>query len=1859
MKNLNLIKRLLSYSHEKQSPQRFVRYAAMLIMLLTLGVGQVWASTTLTMYYAVDANIVACNTPKVYYNCGWGQTGEPDLVKTAYTYNGKLIYSITVTANHDGFDGIYFKPKGSSDQEQAACTSWTAASTYSGKMYVHGSGWQTYSKDASYTVYFVNNGSWTTPKAYAWNSDCDKNAEYATSGTMTNTGKTYNGKAIWSITFNKRYAKVIFNSNGSSDIKTGDLTLGSTNAGKMFTFATNSTAWIAYNYDVTITFNMKSHGSAPSNITLLKGGTASAPSDPSATGYDFGGWYTDSECTSAWSWSTAVNEDKNLYAKWTEKSYSITFANDGHGTVEVADVAVSSGSTASVNHFTTKKLEGIANTGYHFSSWTKSGTNNDKVTIGDMTSTGATTTIKATATGATVTANFAANTYSVTLHDNNGGVHNGSATATYDANSIDISSVPTRSGYEVEGYYLSDGTTKVANADGTLVAGVSDYTDGSGNWIQDDDCTLYAHWSVVATTYTLYFAPGTDYTSMGSVSATVGGSPASSGSAYNENSAVVVTASPNAHYRVAGWYSDAACSSEITGVGAPGTATSYSFSLTGITRVYVKFESAQTAITLDRNTGTSGDESVTATHGNALPSFTAHAKTGYTLNGYFTESSGGTKIINADGTLVAGTAYATSAPAKWNSNDRTLTLHAQWTEIKQTISTSVRYDAGSSTYTATAANQVGVTTTSTITASEPVAAHYTFAGWELTNLTLTAGNPSTDKSITVRVTDAAVAPVAVAKYNEVLTQNTWVLKGGSAFGGTAWSTEHAMAKKSGESTSDIVYAAFNISATNTGAYNANYNFKIVKKGSPDLYFGIATDKHESEWWYNHDSGEQTMSTGGGDHDNVQLRANAVGEYVVKLDYSNPSAPKVTVEFPSQFLRGDWDEWTEHLFDKDGYVRVNLAASKTYNFQVKYKSEYYKNTSTITATTYDKTFSTDAGSDCKITTTTAGYYVFGWNGATKQLSVIYPSDTTKCKLVKDEYIYFDTRRLTSTGSGWHTADFSTRFWLKNYASAVDYGYVDCALADVVEEGVYCFKVPAENLGQIQINRYKPDYSEHWCTADKVYTIDRDEPTKNCLIEETGKENYCNSWTPQWSATTYCPPMKTAVLEDNGTTILSGAGTEGDPYLIEPGTSIKVTAASSTAFNDDAHMTHNYLFSNGASPLRDQTDATYEFTASASAGTNYVLTVKPYNTYNGQSSTKTLQSTPIYYRTVATYSVTYYANGATGGTVPTDANKYIAGNTVTVLGNTGSLTKEGYTFNGWNEAPDGSGASHVVNSTFDMGAANVVLYAQWADDHNYYFSGATDADWNKASNWTKGAVPNDIANTIYILKPVEITAGTTIKAAAVNIVTGGTYTRPDDQGTVEAAGHLSIAAGAELIISGALRRVADATAMATKTNTREDDLHIGSDETHGNGALVMGTHDGTNQAIVEFYTKSHGEIAGDRSYAKNQFVGTPFNDCNEILYNYHNSWVYEVDYNGALPAWKRINAGDGMEAFKGYDVISADPVGHVYWMGGTLVASDNQSIDLQYKGGSTAANENVLANSWVAPIQISAFLPGDFVNADATIYIFNSGSPQDVASAGDAAIDATTAGQWITIPISSGSWGGKTPTVQVIPSMQSFSVYSTEGSATLALNYNRLVYTPAVNGTAAIVPNRAPKRYAENEEIEIEDPEVMRLFVSGESGFGDNVIMLAHDAFTNDFDNGWDGRKVEGESVAPQMAALTFDGKMAYNCVPEMEGTIISFVKGNEDANYTFSFEYEGENIWYLNDQKEQKSTLISEMNKYEFTSSNGDNIARFVISRTPIHKVPTGMEDVNAGTNARKQMINGVLYIIRDGRIYNAEGALVK
>ena len=78
----------------------------------------------------------------------------------------------------------------------------------------------------------------------------------------------------------------------------------------------------------------------------------------------------------------------------------------------------------------------------------------------------------------------------------------------------------------------------------------------------------------------------------------------------------------------------------------------------------------------------------------------------------------------------------------------------------------------------------------------------------------------------------------------------------------------------------------------------------------------------------------------------------------------------------------------------------------------------------------------------------------------------------------------------------------------------------------------------------------------------------------------------------------------------------------------------------------------------------------------------------------------------------YTVIYLGNTNTGGTVPIDGSSpYNGGSSVTILGNSGSLSKSGVAvFAGWNTAADGSGISYVGGDTFTI-TQNTTLYAQW--------------------------------------------------------------------------------------------------------------------------------------------------------------------------------------------------------------------------------------------------------------------------------------------------------------------------------------------------------------------------------------------------------------------------------------------------------------------------------------------------------------------------------------------------------------------
>ncbi|MSW17707.1 MAG: hypothetical protein F2851_01975, partial [Actinobacteria bacterium] len=76
----------------------------------------------------------------------------------------------------------------------------------------------------------------------------------------------------------------------------------------------------------------------------------------------------------------------------------------------------------------------------------------------------------------------------------------------------------------------------------------------------------------------------------------------------------------------------------------------------------------------------------------------------------------------------------------------------------------------------------------------------------------------------------------------------------------------------------------------------------------------------------------------------------------------------------------------------------------------------------------------------------------------------------------------------------------------------------------------------------------------------------------------------------------------------------------------------------------------------------------------------------------------------------YTITYYANGATSGTVPSSGTFTAGGSSYSIAGNTGTLVRNGYTFGGWDTSTAGNGTAYAVNASYS-GNANLNLYAKW--------------------------------------------------------------------------------------------------------------------------------------------------------------------------------------------------------------------------------------------------------------------------------------------------------------------------------------------------------------------------------------------------------------------------------------------------------------------------------------------------------------------------------------------------------------------
>ena len=119
----------------------------------------------------------------------------------------------------------------------------------------------------------------------------------------------------------------------------------------------------------TVTFDINGHGTAPGAQIVESGKTATKPADPAASGWTFGGWYTEAACTNAFDFSKAITGSFTLYAKWTEEkasetiTYTVTVGGNGSvtpGNDMTITVKRSVADETCINHFTGVQIDGKA-----------------------------------------------------------------------------------------------------------------------------------------------------------------------------------------------------------------------------------------------------------------------------------------------------------------------------------------------------------------------------------------------------------------------------------------------------------------------------------------------------------------------------------------------------------------------------------------------------------------------------------------------------------------------------------------------------------------------------------------------------------------------------------------------------------------------------------------------------------------------------------------------------------------------------------------------------------------------------------------------------------------------------------------------------------------------------------------------------------------------------------------------------------------------------------------------------------------------------------------------------------------------------------------------------------------------------------------------------------------------------------------------------------------------------------------------------------------------------------------------------------------------------------------------------------
>lgn len=446
-----------------------------------------------------------------------------------------------------------------------------------------------------------------------------------------------------------------------------------------------------------------------------------------------------------------------------------------------------------------------------------------------------------------------------------------------------------------------------------------------------------------------------------------------------------------------------------------------------------------------------------------------------------------------------------------------------------------------------------------------------------------------------------------------------------------------------------------------------------------------------------------------------------------------------------------------------------------------------------------------------------------------------------------------------------------------------------------------------------------------------------------------------------------------------------------------------------------------------------------------------------------------------------------------------------------------------------------------------------------------------------------------------------------AAGVHLVNGN---------TADISGTLTISSGKVLYINPGAVMVS----QNVLNNNGVSGLIIQSAEGMPNGSFQFANNiSNPVAATVEMYSKAYAAnldtLNGVYSNHQWQYIGVPVSDFAKSNPLLSGTYIRQFTESSSL-GWGIANSV--LEGFRGYSITQ--PVGKkITWQGNLF--NQDKTINLSFTSGIAFEGANFVANSFTSAVEIAQITFGSGVNE--SVSLFNTGKVAHDSVVVNM-IEDFTPGQYITIPKNNAGNGGLPETIS---SMQGFFVESNDAT-------NNQITIPYAATTSNVSPMRAPNLQSSNDFILV-------MSVVGER-YADKIWLFGNPACSNQFDNGWDGKKMFGLPAAPQLYVKSDQNVLQVQTTNTIDQTRIGINKG-EDSVYTFILKVENKEVcfpdgMYLIDTRTDESIeVFDNITEYSFTLSEGEDASeRFVLSKTPNLNT-----DITTSTQNNQVKITGV------------------